>query len=993
MGETAFRCQAYLSAAESIAALVKIQYNKSMAESLLSLLQIEPQAAARLHGSARTRLLNFLLRWEAYPETLACLEPLDVNKRVSLQDLKAQALYGLGQYPEAVTLLQRRLQKRPTESAHILLARAHLANAEEQEALHIARQLTRAAKGSAAAWGLLGDVHLHMGQLNDAENAYQQQSKLAPQSRQARIGLAHLYHRRRDGVTASAHAVKAYGAAADSSLQADGSEDDARGPTVQQLQQLLDFFAAVGDQNRLHSINQLLQTRFTTELAQMRALLSTQQETAPAGANVNANPLRPQRTPNRQHRGAYKAPHMPLERIEAAPLPDLTQIPVSAAERKALEKAARELFGFPGLLHAQPQIMACTRRQEDVLAILPTGAGKSLCYQLPAFMDKGVTLVISPLIALMKDQVDNLPAQLRHQSIAINSSLDGAELSRAMVDVAAGKYTLVYAAPERLRQAPFLHALRQGGLTRLVIDEAHCISIWGHDFRPDYLHVAQAHRDLGAPPVLALTATAPPLVRQDIERQLFHNLTSANGQPRTMRLIATDTFRPNLNLSAIHVRNEDEKLSQLVGLCSSFAKEGHGIVYARTRQRCEDLANLLQHQGIRAEYYHAGLANRAEVQDRFMAGDIELIVATIAFGMGVDKPDIRFIVHYGLPNSVEAYYQEAGRAGRDGQRAYCVLLHSNHDRTLLTRFAGESAVSADFLRKVYRLVRDLLQAQNPGAVPLENLLRALKADDTQVRVALSMLEEVGLLVRHYDAPRTVRMTLLNAKANRTLASFAKAVNLRPNQPITRPYMELAAAAHIHAAELELKLLDWQAAGLLTFDTRGRDLLLTLAPPAADVSRRVERLLDRHAAIQHQRVTELVDYARTRRCRHGHLANYLGGAPRANCGACDSCAEGAQATFNAAVPPEASQMQLILQALDEQSWGRRSLTRLLRGDPEVNERGQSSSAYATLGFRSEASLEELIDALVQRGHVQEKTLTHGGVTLKITAAGRRTLTNI
>ena len=573
---------------------------------------------------------------------------------------------------------------------------------------------------------------------------------------------------------------------------------------------------------------------------------------------------------------------------------------------------------------------------------------------------------------------------IRHHEDGLSEiAIDGSTLFLPAVD----------AAPERLRQAPFLHALRQGGLTRLVIDEAHCISIWGHDFRPDYLHVAQAHRDLGAPPVLALTATAPPLVRQDIERQLFHNLTSANGQPRTMRLIATDTFRPNLNLSAIHVRNEDEKLSQLVGLCSSLAKEGHGIVYARTRQRCEDLANLLQHQGIRAEYYHAGLANRAEVQDRFMAGDIELIVATIAFGMGVDKPDIRFIVHYGLPNSVEAYYQEAGRAGRDGQRAYCVLLHSNHDRTLLTRFAGESAVSADFLRKVYRLVRDLLQAQNPGAVPLENLLRALKADDTQVRVALSMLEEVGLLVRHYDAPRTVRMTLLNTKANRTLASFAKAVNLRPNQPITRPYMELAAAAHIHAAELELKLLDWQAAGLLTFDTRGRDLLLTLAPPAADVSRRVERLLDRHAAIQHQRVTELVDYARTRRCRHGHLANYLGGAPRANCGACDSCAEGAQATFNAAVPPEASQMQLILQALDEQSWGRRSLTRLLRGDPEVNERGQSSRAYATLGFRSEASLEELIDALVQRGHVQEKTLTHGGVTLKITAAGRRTLTNI
>jgi ATP-dependent DNA helicase RecQ len=227
----------------------------------------------------------------------------------------------------------------------------------------------------------------------------------------------------------------------------------------------------------------------------------------------------------------------------------------------------------------------------------------------------------------------------------------------------------------------------------MVIDEAHCVSIWGHDFRPDFLHLAQAHRDLGAPPLLAMTATAPPQVRADIERQLFTPGVK-------VRVLAGDTFRPNLQLSAVRVRDDDERIHALAALLAELP--GPGIVYARSRQRCEELAAFLRSQGIDAAAYHAGLADRSAIQDRFMARQaVAVVVATIAFGMGVDKADIRFIVHFGLPDSVEGYYQEIGRAGRDGQPAHCVLLYADSDERTLARLAGADRLDLEALRRIY----------------------------------------------------------------------------------------------------------------------------------------------------------------------------------------------------------------------------------------------------------------------------------------------------
>ncbi len=715
------------------------------------------------------------------------------------------------------------------------------------------------------------------------------------------------------------------------------------------------------------------------------------------------------------------------DRVEAVAPPSIRAV-VSPDERRALTDAAAKLFGFRDLLPFQAEIMACTRRGENILAILPTGAGKSLCYQLPAFLDPGLTLVISPLIALMKDQVDSLPPGLRGHAIAINSSLDGSDLRQAMINVAEGRYRLVYAAPERLRQPAFLHALRRAGLSRLVIDEAHCVSMWGHDFRPDYLAIAQARDALGTPPLLAMTATAPPRTREDIARRLF----DATPRP-TLHLITADTFRPNLRLSAFSARDNDDKRHLVLRLCQNL--EGSGIVYARTRQRCEDLAAALRAEGIAADHYHAGLDDRGARQDRFMRGDIRVIVATIAFGMGVDKADIRFVLHDGLPDSLESYYQEAGRAGRDGQPADCVLLYTANDEANLSRRAQGRLIAKELLRDLYDAVRGQLQRRSPGPIAFDDLKRGvattplLQAEDTTLRVALSVLEQAGLLRRHPDIPRQIALTpLRDAPAARlsardeALRRFTRALALVPGQTTTLEALALCDAAGLAPQGLEAQLLDWEAGGHLALSTSGRRMLIELLKPPRDANARIDDLLSQYADIQSQRVAAVAAYAHTHTCRHGHMAAYLGAAPRRRCAACDNCTgqrphlsrsaepssrafvpssgRGAQAEGRSRRSPApaialhpstaSAQMHLILVGLSEGGWGRRNLIGLLQGRTDLPERARANPAFGKLGSHSGDEIESLIERLLAEGSIDEKALAHGGVALGLTPTGRTAL---
>lgn len=942
-----------------------------MANSLFDLLNLSVAQAVELDANGRRHLLEFLLRWEGFAEAQAVIYHLKAAgvSSIELLDQEAQTLAGCGQFKKAIRVMETRLRQGDDLFGWLLYGRYLLESGQMRKALRTANELTKAHQTAPGSWTLLGDVYRTRHKIEEAEAAYLHALEIEQEWPASQIGLMHIHHGRGDGVTATAYAVRAYAAL-----------DGLYPIPAEEFQQLLDYFAASNDTNWIRETSRRLQSEFDRELDELKQVLGP--ATRPAQSEVIRTSSRGQASVDSNSRQALVGQGSPS-------ISEHESIAVSNQDRHSLTKAARDLFGYASLRSPQAEIMACARHGEHVLAILPTGAGKSLCYQLLAFLDPGMTLVVSPLIALMKDQVDNLPAELRTQTVAINSSMQGKALRSAIDRIASGGYRLVYAAPERLRQLPFLHALRQGGISRLVIDEAHCVSIWGHDFRPDYLHVARAHKDLGTPPIMALTATAPPQVRHDIQRQLFG--VGKRGRKREkFRVIATDTFRQNLQLSAIRVRSEDDKLDQVITLCRDLVKTGSGIVYARTRRRCEEIAELLRTNGISAEHYHAGIADRANLQERFMKNDVQVVVATIAFGMGVDKSDIRFVIHFGLPDSVESYYQEAGRAGRDDELSRCILLFTNREKDRLFRYAEDDVVSLEHLRLVYKRVNTQLARSNPGLISFDTLGDGLALNRIQLRVALSMLEEVGLVQRHYDSPQTVGIKLLKPTRDKRLTPLIDAAKLVPNRVVSCDFLTLALKSGIGASNLESKLLGWQSAGKLTYSGRGRTVLISRYDASNQLSSRVQSLLDQYATIQRQRVAEIVSYANSVNCRHGHLAAYLGGTERSDCGACDICNERAAFQANGNLPDEREQNLLVLQALEGVGWGWQNLNRLLRGDPDVSQRGQASDAFGRLSFRSETSVEQLITSLMRKGYITEKRLNHGGVALELTQRGRRAL---
>ncbi|RZI42126.1 ATP-dependent DNA helicase RecQ [Herbaspirillum sp. HC18] len=401
---------------------------------------------------------------------------------------------------------------------------------------------------------------------------------------------------------------------------------------------------------------------------------------------------------------------------------------------KGLHDTLRETFGIRHLRPGQREVIENVLRGNDTLAIMPTGAGKSLCYQLPALKMPGMTIVVSPLISLMKDQAGKLETA-GVGAAEVNSTLTSREEESVLESIRQADHEFVFATPERMSDPDFLATVRQNEVSLFVIDEAHCISHWGHDFRPAYLHLGAAIQALGNPTVLALTATATGNVVADIGRQL--------GLP-DIHVINTGIYRSNLHYSVATATSEAEKLSMTLRHVREM--QGAGIVYAATVKAVEEVSDALKAAGESVASYHGQMSAklRSTSQDAFMRGECRVMVATNAFGMGIDKPDIRFVLHYQIPANLEAYYQEAGRAGRDGDDAQCLLLFYARDKQVQQFFLARRYPGADDLGAVY----SALQAAGGehGGVSLARLQEHLdQVSDSHLQVSLKLLKDGGLL--------------------------------------------------------------------------------------------------------------------------------------------------------------------------------------------------------------------------------------------------------
>jgi ATP-dependent DNA helicase RecQ len=426
-----------------------------------------------------------------------------------------------------------------------------------------------------------------------------------------------------------------------------------------------------------------------------------------------------------------------------------------AAAMRRVRTVLKETFGLSRLRPGQSSVIERVLAGQPTLAVMPTGAGKSLCYQLPALLLEGRTVVVSPLIALMKDQCESLRA-LGIAAVQVNSATDSEEASAAGQAVADGSAKIVMTTPERLAEPAFLEMLLAHPISLLAVDEAHCISQWGHDFRPAFLEIAHVLPRLGKPVVLALTATATEQIAQDICKQLG---IPAEG------VINTSAYRTNLDLRVVAVAAEADKLAQTLKLVR--ATEGSGIVYTATVKAAHAVHEALQDAGENAGLYHGklGAAERARAQDAFMDGSCRVMVATNAFGLGIDKPDIRFVLHYQLPATLEAYYQEAGRAGRDGETARCTLLFLRGDKAIQQFFMAGRYPGEEDAAAIVQALQDKPAEGEAWTLPL--LQAKVSRPRTKLQVALGLLRKDRIVAMARDG--TLRLLARVASGERLRA--------------------------------------------------------------------------------------------------------------------------------------------------------------------------------------------------------------------------------
>ncbi len=568
-------------------------------------------------------------------------------------------------------------------------------------------------------------------------------------------------------------------------------------------------------------------------------------------------------------------------------------------QKEQLKELLKIHFGYGSFRPGQERALDNILKGRDTLVVLPTGGGKSLIYQLPSLILEGVTLVISPLIALMKDQVDSLE-RVGIPATFINSSISLAEADRRLKKVKEGFYKIVYIAPERFYNQAFVTSLKEIKVSLFAVDEAHCISQWGHDFRPSYLRLREAVRSVGSPVVVALTATATPEVRADIGRQL------GLKNPET---VITGFARPNLQLAVVAASN-GQKLAHIVDLLSSNQEIGSGIIYVGTRARADEIVEALVDNGIKAVGYHAGMdaESRDWVQEKFMSGEAQVVVATNAFGLGINKKDIRFVIHHDIPGTVEAYYQEAGRAGRDGRDSFCLLFHNQQDRYLREFFIKGDNPDPNIITEIYDfLLRRAGLEVDPNAsilVTYAEISQNLsdQVPEMAIGTALKILEKEGYISRPNEKNANSFL-----KINRSWAEIVAAISKRSKSQLEivakleeRYSSELAAGWEFNPEEAAIVLKVKKDSLLRAVKKLAEKDLMKYRPPFRGTEIKILKVIEPEdleldfkalkakAARAYEKLDEMEAYVYHLGCRQEYILKYFGDESARPCGCCDSC---------------------------------------------------------------------------------------------------------